>query len=67
MILFSAKPLENILIDEEERLDRAYLAVVVNNREISIIEIIPDRLIQDLVIPVIFSLVDESRCPRRAS
>ena len=64
---FRAKPFENILIDEEERLDRSYMAVVINNRKISVLEVTPESIVQDLVIPVIFSLVGESRRPRRAS
>src|SRR6266853_4755585 len=64
---FSAKPVENILIDEEERLDRSYMAVVINNRKISVLEVAPESIVQDLVGPIIFSLVGESRRPRRAS
>jgi hypothetical protein len=64
---FSAKPFENILIDEEKRLDRSYLAFVVNNREISVLELIPEGIVEDFVIPIVFSLVGESRRPGRAS
>jgi len=64
---FRAKPFENILIDEEERLDRSYMAVVINNRKISVLEATPESIVQDLVVPIIFSLVGESRRPRRAS
>jgi len=67
MNAFSAKPFENILIDEEERLDRSYMAVVVNNRKISVLEVTPESIVQDFVVPIIFSLVGESGCPRRAS
>src|SRR5206468_2777629 len=65
--LFGAKPFENILIDEKEGLDRSYMAVIINNRKITVLEIILESIVQDLVIPIILSLVGESRRPRRAS
>ena len=55
-----AKPFENILIDEEERLDRSYPAVVIDNRKISVFEVVPDSIVEDLVVPIVFSLVGES-------
>ena len=64
---FSAKPFENILIDQEERLDRSYMAVVISNRKISVLEVTPESIVYDLVVPIIFSLVCESSCPGRAS
>ena len=42
---FSAKPFENILIDEEERLDRPYMAVVINNCKISVLEVTPESIV----------------------
>ena len=42
---FSGKPFENILIDEEERLDRSYIAVVVDNCKISVLEVIPESIV----------------------
>src|SRR5258708_37016437 len=64
---FSTEPFKNVLIDKEERLDRSYMAVAINNRKISVLEVTLESIVQDLVIPIIFSLVGESRGPRRAS
>ena len=64
---FSADAFENILIDEEERLDCSCVASAINNRKISVLEVTPESIVQNLVIPIIFSLVGESRLPRRAS
>jgi hypothetical protein len=64
---FSTEPFKNVLIDKEERLDRSYTAVAINNRKISVLEVTLESIVQDLVIPIIFSLVGESRGPRRAS
>ena len=64
---FSAKAVENILIDEKERLDRSCVASAINNRKISVLEVTPESIVQNLVIPIIFSLVGESRRPGRAS
>src|SRR6516165_4190227 len=66
MYSFSAKPFEDILIDEEERLDSSYIAAAINNRKISVLELIPESIVQDLVVAIIFPLVGESRSPRRA-
>src|SRR5262249_20307474 len=60
-----AKPFKNILIDKEERLDRSDIALVINDRKISILEIIPESIIQNLVISMVFPLVGESEHPRR--
>jgi hypothetical protein len=42
---FSAKPFENILIDKEERLDRSHLVVFVDDRKISVLEVVPNRIV----------------------
>ena len=57
MKTFSAEPFEKILIDEKERLNRSYAAFAINNREILIVESIPERVLQNLVVPIILSLV----------
>jgi hypothetical protein len=66
MYLFGAKPFEDILIDEEERLDSSYMAVVINNRKISVLKLTAESIVQDLVEAIVFSLVGESGSPRRA-
>jgi len=67
MTALGAESCENVLIDEEERLDRAYMAVAIDNGKISMLELTEERIVQDLVISMIFSLVGKSRRPRRAS
>jgi hypothetical protein len=42
---FGAKPFENILIDEKEWLDRSYMAVAINNRKISVLEVTPESIV----------------------
>src|SRR5262249_43276000 len=64
---FRAKPFENILIDEEEWLDCPHPSVVVDDHEIAVLEVALKRIVQDLVVPVILSLVGECRHPGRAS
>jgi hypothetical protein len=64
---FITEAFENVLIDKEERLDRSCAACAVDNRKISVLEAIPESIVQNLVIPVIFSLVGERRRPGRAS
>jgi glutathionylspermidine synthase len=56
---FSAKPFQNILIDEKEWLDRSYMAAVINNCKVSVLEPANKSIVQDLVVPMIFSLVGE--------
>ena len=63
---FSAEPFKNVLIDKEERLDRSYMAAAINNRKISVLKAALESVIQDLVIPIILSLVGESLGPGRA-
>ena len=64
---FGPKPFENILIDKEERLDRSNLALVIDNRKISVLEVTAEGIVQNLVIPMVSALVGESDHPRRAS
>ena len=42
---FSTEPFKNILIDKEERLDRSDMAVVINNRKISVLEVTPESIV----------------------
>src|ERR1700716_3051989 len=63
---FSTEPFKDVLIDKEERLDRSYMAVAINNRKISVLKVTLESIIQDLVISIILSLVGESRGPGRA-
>jgi len=42
---FSTEPFKNILIDKEERLDRSYMVVAINNRKISVLEVTPESIV----------------------
>jgi hypothetical protein len=55
------------LIDEKERLDGSYTAIAINNGKIPVLELANEGIFQDFVVPIIFSLVGESRYPGRAS
>src|SRR5690348_6085500 len=56
-----------ILIENEKRLNRTNLTVRVPNREIPIVEALPERILDELVISMILTLTDKSAFPMVAS
>jgi hypothetical protein len=53
---FLARPSQEILIVDEKRLDRPYLAGFIFDREIAILEALIDRILDNFEIAMVFTL-----------
>ena len=56
---------QNVLVDEEERLHRARRARVVLDHEVPVIEVLADRVFDDSVVAMVLAVAVERRAPGR--
>ena len=54
---------EQVLIEQEERLDRANVALRILDDKIPVFEILPDRAFDKVVVPVILALTGKGFAP----
>ena len=56
---FRAKSLENVLVEKKERLDGVDAACLIDDREVSVLNVVAERIFQDFVVTVILAPVGE--------
>src|SRR5262249_23252755 len=56
---FRAKSFEYILIKKKERLDGLDTACLVDDREVPVLDVVADRILQDFVVTVILAVAGE--------